>query len=162
TADGGLAMMVPELEVVNLSDGRVRWTRPDGVPGVAAIAVSGASVLGAGNGRLASYDVQTGKVRGTEAPTPIHLATSRGGLGLAADAGLVYWTGVEQPTASRPGTPVLLGIGSVNGQLKWRFTPTPAVSVKILGPGLVSVESGNGVTWLDDLSPVTGRLRWQL
>ena len=82
--------------------------------------------------------------------------------GLEADAGLVYLTGVEQPTASGPGTPVLLGINAVNGHLKWRFTPTPALSVKILGPGLVSVESGNGVTRLDDLSQVTGRLRWHL
>jgi len=161
TADGGLAMMDPWLEVVNLSDGRVRWTRP-GPPGVAAIAVSGASVLVARNGRLTSYDDQTGKVRWTEALAPIQLATSPGELGLEADAGLVYLTGVEQPTASGPGTPVLLGINAVNGQLKWRFTPTPAMSVKILGPGLVSVESGNGVTRLDDLSPVTGRLRWHL
>src|SRR6185437_12252331 len=37
--------MAPELEVVNLCDGRLRWTRGDGVPGVAAMAVSGASVL---------------------------------------------------------------------------------------------------------------------
>jgi outer membrane protein assembly factor BamB len=157
TADGGLAMF-PELQVVNLSDGRVRWTRPDGV---AAMAVSGTSVLVAGNGRLTSYDDQTGKVRWTEALTPIQLAATPGELGLEADAGLAYLTGV-QPAATGPGTPVLLGINAVNGQLKWRFTPAPAVSVKTLGPGLVSVESGNGITWLDDLSPATGRLRWRL
>jgi outer membrane protein assembly factor BamB len=161
TADGGLAMMVPEPEVVNLSDGRVRWNRPDGVPGAAAMAASGVSVLVAGNGRLTSYGDRTGKVRWTEALTPIQLATSPGELGLTADADLVYLTGVERPTASGPRTPVLLGINAVNGQVKWRFTPTPAVSVKILGPGLVSAESGNGVTWLDDLSPVTGRPRWR-
>jgi outer membrane protein assembly factor BamB len=156
TADGGLAM-VP-LEVVNLSDGRVRWTRP---VGVAAMAVTGASVLAAGNGRLTSYDDQTGKVRWTEALTPIQLAASPGEPGLEAGAGLAYLTGVQQPAATGPGTPVLLGINAVNGQLKWRFTHTPAVSVKTLGPGLVSVDSGNGITWLDDLSPATGRLRWQ-
>ena len=115
-----------------------------------------------GNGRLTSYDDQTGKVRWTEAPTPVRLAASPGELQLEADAGRVYLTGVQQSAASRPGTPVLLGINAVNGQLKWRFSPTTAASVKIPCPGLVSVESGNGVTWLDDLSPVTGRLRWQL
>jgi outer membrane protein assembly factor BamB len=118
--------------------------------------------LVARNGRLTSYDDQTGKVRWTKALTAIRLATSPGDLELAAGAGLVYLTGMEHPAASGPGTPVLLGINAMNGQLKWRFTPTPAVSVKILGPGLVSAESGTGVTWLDDLSPVTGRLRWRL
>jgi outer membrane protein assembly factor BamB len=175
TADGGLAMMVPNLEVVNLSDGRVRWTRPDGVPVVpagtvqSAIAVSGGAVLLAANGRLTSYDDQTGKVRWTNAltsllnTTPIELAASPGPLGLKADAGLVYLTDMlQQPGAIGPVTPVLLGINAVNGQLKWRFTLASEESATIVGPGLVSAESDDGVLSLDDLSPVNGQLRWQL
>lgn len=169
TADGGLAVEDDGFEVVNLSDGRVRWSAQ---VGVAAMAVSGASVLAAGSGWLTSYDDQTGKVRWTEALRPIRLAIiagdlgptgAAGDLGLAADAGLVYLSGVQQlPTtrASYP-TPVLLGISAVNGKVKWRFSPTPAEGVTVLGPGLLSVESDDG-RWLEDLNPVTGRPRWQL
>ena len=50
------------VQVMNLSDGRVRWTRPADLPPgqfaaqtrFTAMAVSGASVLLAGNGRLTS------------------------------------------------------------------------------------------------------------
>jgi len=163
TADGGLAVMDDGFKVVNLSDGRVRWSAP---VGVATMAVSGAAVLVAGSGWLTSYDDRSGKVWWAEALRPIRLAiiAGAGELGLAADAGLVYLTGVQQlPTAEGgSSTPVVLGISALNGQVKWRFTPALAVSAKILGPGLVSAESDSGVTWLDDLSPVTGRLRWQL
>jgi outer membrane protein assembly factor BamB len=169
TADGGLAVEDDGFEVVNLSDGRVRWSAP---VGVAALAVSGASVLAAGSGWLTSYDDQTGKVRWTEALRPIRLAIIAGDLGptgaaydlgLAADDGLVYLSGVRRlPTtnASYP-TPVVLGISAVNGKVKWRYSPTPAVSVTVLGPGLLSVESNDG-SWLDNLNPATGRPRWQL
>jgi len=169
TADGGLAVEDDGFEVVNLSDGRVRWSAP---AGVAAMAVSGASVLVAGSGWLTSYDDQTGKVRWTEALRPIRLAIiagdlgpagAAGDLGLAADAGLVYLSGVQQlPTtkASYP-APVLFGISAVNGKVKWRFSPPAAVGVTVLGPGLLSVQSDDG-RWLEDLNPVTGRPRWQL
>ncbi len=175
TADGGLAMtssgVDDMVQVVNLSDGRVRWARlTDSAPGqfpvpttLTAMAVSGASVLLAGNGRLTSYDDVTGKVRWSETLTPIKLETSPGELGLAAEAGLAYLTGVQQrPADGAFEIPVLLGLNAVNGQVKWQFTPASAQSVKVLGPGLISVESDNGVTGLDDLSPVTGRARWQL
>jgi outer membrane protein assembly factor BamB len=56
----------------------------------------------------------------------------------------------------------VLGINAVNGQLKWRFTPASAQSAMIVGPGLVSADSDDGVPSLYDLSPVTGQLRWQL
>jgi outer membrane protein assembly factor BamB len=162
TADGGLAVIDDGLEVMNLSDGRGRWSAPAG----AALAVSGASVLVAGSGTLTSYDDRTGKIRWTEALTPIRLAiiAGPGELGLAADAGLVYLSGVQQLPTTKGGfaTPVVLGISALNGQVKWRFTPTLAVSTQIPGPGLVSAESSSAYTWLDDLSPVTGRLRWQL
>jgi outer membrane protein assembly factor BamB len=168
-ADGGLAVEDDGFEVVNLSDGRVRWSAP---VVVAAMAVSGGSVLTAGSGWLTSYDDKTGKVRWTEALRPIRLAIIAGGLGptgaaydlgLTAGAGLVYLSGVQRlPTtkASYP-TPVVLGISAVNGKVKWRYIPTPAVTVTVLGPGLLSVESDDD-RWLEDLNPVTGRPRWQL
>jgi outer membrane protein assembly factor BamB len=169
TADGGLAVVADGLEVFNLSDGRVRWAGPAG-----AIAVSGTSVLAAGGTTLTSYDDRTGKVRWTEALTPIQWATSPGELGLEADAGLVYLTGVQQqPPPGEFGTPVVLGINAANGHVKWRFTPTAAWSADVVGPGLVNVEADEdcgpdsagcreSVSRLDDLSPVTGRIRWQM
>jgi outer membrane protein assembly factor BamB len=168
TADGGLAVEDDGFEVVNLSDGRVRWSAP---VGVATMAVSGASVLAAGSGWLTSYDDRTGKVRWTEALRPIRLAIIAGGLGptgaagdlgLAADAGLVYLSGVQQlPARGSYPTPVVLGISTVNGKVKWRCSPTTAVGVTVLGPGLLSVESHDRA-WLEGLNPATGRPRWQL
>lgn len=73
TADGGLAVNVDredgvlELEVVDLSSGRVRWTRPVGSDDVPPVTVGGGAVLFAANSQLTSYDDQTGQVRWTEA-----------------------------------------------------------------------------------------------
>jgi outer membrane protein assembly factor BamB len=174
TADGGLVMAVPALEVVNLSDGRVRWTRPDAVPAVLTgpvqpgtpptMAVSGASVLVAGTTRLTSYDDQTGKVLWSDALTSLLNTTAvrlraSPGVGLWAEAGLAYLTRVQQPNGLF--TVVVVGINAVNGQFKRRFGPIAAQSVNVLGPGLVSLESDLGMYWLDDFSPVTGRLRWR-
>jgi outer membrane protein assembly factor BamB len=169
TADGGLAMMFPSdtgdmIQVVNLSDGSFRWSGmaeapPDATPSP-AIAATGGSVLVAGDGRLTSYGDQTGEVRWAEALPPIQ--PPLGGLWLAADADRVYLAGVQQSAADGPGTAVLLGVNPVNGRIEWRFTSAPATTIQILGPGLVSLETGEGVTWLDDLNPVTGRLRWRV
>jgi outer membrane protein assembly factor BamB len=171
TADGGLAMMFPSaagdmLQVLNASDGSFRWSAMADLPPdqtqSTAMAASGTTVLLAGDGHLTSYDDQTGEVRWTDALTSIQPPDSPGGLWLAADAGRVYLAGLRQPAAGGQGTAVVLGINPVNGRVEWRFTSAPATTIGLLGPGLVSAETGEGVTWLADLSPATGRLRWRL
>jgi outer membrane protein assembly factor BamB len=162
TADGGMAILRGNgtLEVVGLSSGRVRWTRPDVY--AAATPVAGGAVLVAANGRLTSYDDRTGQVRWIEALMPMHLASVASRLSLAA-AGLVYLTGVQQ-LADGQWTPVLLGISAADGRLKWRFVPSaPEGSLDAYAPGLVSVTSSSGTTtWQDALDPATGRVRWQI
>lgn len=82
TADGGLAVTVDrrdgvlELEVVELSNGCVRWTRPVDSDAVPPVAVGGGAVLFAGgadggaNSSLTIYDDRTGQVRWTDALSP--------------------------------------------------------------------------------------------
>ena len=171
TADGGLATVRWDgmLELVDLSSGRARWTRPfppGPVTGPAdpAMAVAGDAVLVAVNGRLTSYDDQTGQIRWTEPLMPIELAAGKPELGLQASAGLVYLTGVQQLAVGQS-TPVLLGISAADGRVKWRFVPSPPEgTLDVYAAGLMSVtsESDSGGTWQDELDPATGRVRWQV
>jgi outer membrane protein assembly factor BamB len=167
TADGGLATVRWDgmLELVDLSSGRVRWTRPFPPspvtgPADAPMAVAGGAVLVAVNGRLTSYDDQTGQVRWTEPLMPIQLAAGTAVLSLQATAGLVYLTGWQQ-RAGGQSTLVLLGISAADGRVKWRFVPSPPGSLDAHAPGLISVTSSSGGTWQDELDPATGRVRWQ-
>lgn len=172
TADAGLAMVGTDglLQVVNLADGRVRWRRPLVLPPdpattdlQRAMAVAPGMVLFAVNGRLTSYDDQTGHVRWTEALMPIHLAEGPGELNLQVHAGLVYLTAVQRRTLER-WTPVLLGISALNGRVKWRFVASPqdALDDYAYAPGLVYVTSNSGGSRLYHLDPATGRVRWSV
>jgi outer membrane protein assembly factor BamB len=163
TADGGLAIISWDgtLEVVDLSSGRVRWSRPDVYPpdlgqsNPPPMAVGGGAVLFVVNGQLTSYDDRTGQIRWTDALTMPIL------LGLYAAAGLVYVTGAQLLLAGEEVTPALLGISAAGGRVKWRFAPAGAQSLGAYAPGLVSVTSSSGGTWQDELDPATGRVRWQ-
>jgi outer membrane protein assembly factor BamB len=156
------------IEVVDLSSGRVRWTRPAGYPpgfGVTyplPMAVANGSVLFAVNGRLTSYNDRTGQTRWTDALMAIRLAASLGTLGVQAGAGLVYLTGVAPQGASGQSAQVLLGISVADGHVKWQFASSPPRTLGIYAPGLVSVTSGSGGTRQDELDPATGRVRWQV
>jgi outer membrane protein assembly factor BamB len=161
TADGGLAIVRGDgtLEVVDLSSGRVRWTRPPGPdPGAAAtsLAVAGGALLVAVNGRLTSYDDQTGQVRWADQLMPAQLAGSMSAPGLQVSAGLVYLT-----MTWAQGTQVL-GISAADGRVEWRFAPVGVQSLNAYAPGLVSVISDSGNAWQDELDPATGRVRWQV
>ena len=172
TADGGLAMVGADgvLQVVNLSDGRVRWRRPAVLPPdpattdmQRAMAVAPGMVLLAVNGRLISYDDQTGQVRWTEALMPIQLAEGSSELNLQVHAGLVYLTAVQRRTLEQ-WTPVLLGISALNGRVKWRFVASPqdALDAYAYASGLVYVTSNSGGSWLYHLDPATGRMHWRV
>jgi outer membrane protein assembly factor BamB len=163
TADGGLAITadqdgVLELEVVELSTGRVRWTRPVDSDLVPPVAVGGAVLFAGGadgdaNSSLTSYDDRTGQVRWTEALKP-GIDTQPP---LQAYAGLVYLTAEVLQAAGGSPTWVLLGISTADGRVKWRFSSSRPASLDVFAPGLVSVG-----TSLDELDPATGRVRWHV
>jgi outer membrane protein assembly factor BamB len=167
TADGGLAMAVDqdgvlELEVVDLSSGRVRWTRRVDSDAVPPMAVGGGAVLFAGgadgdaNSSLTSYDDRTGQVRWTEALSPWIQPP------LQESAGLVYLT-AELPQRGIGLPPlVVLGISAADGRVKWRFTPGQQASLDVYAPGLMSVTTTYHGTSQDELDPATGRVRWHV
>jgi outer membrane protein assembly factor BamB len=168
TADGGLAIIRLDdtLEVVDLSSGRVRWTRPAGYPpdtlqdSPAPMAVADGAVLFDVNGQLTSYDDRTGRIRWTEAPMPLQLANDAGiAPVLQASAGLVYATGMQQ--SGVPWAQVLLGISVADGRVKWRIVAGPQETVSAYAPGLMSVTSSSGRAWQDEFDPATGRVRWR-
>jgi outer membrane protein assembly factor BamB len=163
TADGGLAILRVDgtLEVVELSSGRVRWTRPVGYPGLYPVpmAVSRGAVLLGRNGKLTSYDDRTGQIRWTDALMHVLLAPN---LGLQAARGLLYLTGGVLHLAGGHWTPVLLGISAADGHVKWRFAPSPPETLWVYAPGLMAVTSSSGGTWQDELDPASGRVRWQV
>jgi hypothetical protein len=170
TADGGLAMVRADgkLQVVDLSGGRVRWARPAGFPADPAsgntqwaMAVANGTLLVAVNGRLTSYDDQTGQVRWTEALMPIALAVGVNELNLQVYAGLIYLTGVQQSTSVQ-WTPVVLGISAVNGRVQWQFVASPGDALEAVGTGLVYTTTNSGGAWLYDLDLGTGRVRWRV
>jgi outer membrane protein assembly factor BamB len=168
TADGGLAIAVARgngvLEVVDLSSGRVRWTRPVGSTGDAPpMAVGGGAVVFAANSQLTSYDDRTGQVRWTEA-----LAGPPDEVVWQASAGLVYLTGSASLGAGQ-GAQALFGISAADGRVQWqivfRFAHTaPPASLDPYAPGLMSVttSSYSGGTSQDELDPATGRVRWHV
>ena len=170
TADGGMAILREDntLEVVDLSSGRVRWTRPAGYPPDSGqsdpppMAVAGGAVLFAVNGKLTSYDDRTGQILWTDSLMPIVVAAVMGGLSLQAAAGLVYLTGGVLHLAGGRSTPVLLGISAADGRVKWRFAPSPPETLTNYAAGLISITSSSGGTWQDELDPATGRVRWQV
>src|SRR5215468_5674289 len=110
TTDGGLAIDVSRgdgvLEVVDLSSGRVRWTRPiDGTELLPVAVGGGAVVFAASNSKLTSYDDRTGQVRWTLPLSWISLDHS----GLYA-SGMLYLTGQIQQSAGGQLRQMLLAI----------------------------------------------------
>lgn len=168
TADGGLAIFCGNdtLEVVDLSSGRVRWTRPAGYPpdsdqsSPPPVAVADGAVVSEVNGQLTSYDDRTGRIRWTDALMPLQLAADASiAPGLQASAGLVCVTGVQQ--SGVPWAQVLLGISAADGRVKWRFVASPQETLWAYAPGLMSVTSSSGGAWQDEFDPATGRVRWR-
>ncbi|HEX4094519.1 MAG TPA: PQQ-binding-like beta-propeller repeat protein [Trebonia sp.] len=172
TADGGLALLRADdtLEVVNLSSGRVRWTRLAGYPPGSnqvyppPLTVAAGAVVLAADGTLTSYDDRTGRTRWADALPGSALAAGVGDLNLLAAAGLVSLTGALPGAGDDDGHPVqaLFGISAADGRVRWKLAASPAEALWAYAPGLMSVGSGaGGATWQDDLDPATGRIRWR-
>jgi outer membrane protein assembly factor BamB len=167
-ADGGLAILRSDdtLEVVDLSTGRVRWTRPAGYPPDSGqvypptMAAADGAVLFVVNGELTSYDDRTGQIRWTDTLQAILMGAAVGELGLVASAGLVYLTGAQLLPGWHP-APLLLGISAADGRVKWRLAASPRETLWVYAAGLMYFTSSSGGVWQEELDPATGRVRWR-
>jgi outer membrane protein assembly factor BamB len=153
TADGGLAMVTTAglLQVVNLTDGTIRWRRTVGAS--PALTAAGQLVIFGVNGRLTGYDDRTGQPR-----------WSTGGLPdsptVQVAAGLV----LVMSNTQGPGiTTALAAVVPGTGRIAWRFDPGTPVTVLSAAP---DPRTGLTVATYDPrrlylLDPRTGRPRWQ-
>jgi outer membrane protein assembly factor BamB len=151
TADGGLAMITTAgvLQVVNLSDGRIRWRRTVGAS--AALSAAGQLVIFSVNGRLTGYDDRTGQPRWTTGELPGQPTIQMAG-------GLVLVTS----NAQGPGiTTALTAVRSATGRVAWRFDTGEPLTVLSAGPAGLAVAAYvfNRRLYLLDLR--TGRPLWQ-
>ncbi|HEY6501657.1 MAG TPA: PQQ-binding-like beta-propeller repeat protein, partial [Streptosporangiaceae bacterium] len=135
TAGGGLAMVVSGqgIQVVNLTDGRVRWQRR--ITASPALTAAGGVVIYGLNGRLTGYDARTGRPRWTiPVGVPQYPAVQVAG-------GLV----LVNSNATGPSIPnTLTAVIPATGRVAWRFDPpTPATD-----PGApVTVLSAGPAAW---------------
>ena len=142
THDGGLAWVRAEgqLQVVDLTTGKVRWSARQGTPAQIALqfpqlVASGARVYYLAAGRLSAYDTLTGAAAWSVHQMPVHTT-----LEVSAGAVLLNggWTGDPY------------GIGAVDlasGATRWRFTsPTSlALLAGAFGHVAVAAESGTAL-----------------
>ena len=151
TGDGGLAMIRSDgvLQVVSLTDGKVRWARFAGRwPALAAAA--GVVMFGMGE-RLTGYDARTGQVRWTLSGLPGQTQVQvLAGLGLVTSNG----SGPYTQTA-------LAAVDPATGRAEWRFDPGSAVTVLADGPAGLAVATYGPARRLYLLDPRTGRPRWR-
>lgn len=167
TADGGLAMVVPDgtLEVADLATGRLRWAHsltgampsgPQPTPQAVNANVSpapaavGPVVVEGSGGQVFGYDSRTGALRWTAAGMPAAPL-------LTAAAGLVLMTS----SAMGPGMPTaVVALSAATGRVAWRFDAGVPAWVEGSGPaGILLATNGPGFLYLAD--PATGRVRWR-
>jgi outer membrane protein assembly factor BamB len=75
----------------------------------------------------------------------------------------VYLTGEVEQGAVGQWAQMLLGISAADGRVQWRFAHSPAGSLDLYAPGLMSVTtSAYSGTSQDELDPATGRVRWKV
>jgi len=129
TGDGGLAMIRSDgvLQVVSLTDGKVRWARFAGR--WPALAAAAGVVMFAMGERLTGYDARTGQIRWTLSGLPGQTQVQvLAGLGLVTSNG----SGPYTQTA-------LAAVDPATGRAQWRFDPGSAVTVLADGPAGLAV-----------------------
>ena len=150
TTDGGLAWLRSggRLQVVNLANGRIRWTvelTNEAIP----VAADGLVFVGQ-NGVVSAYDDLTGRRRWSISGLPqLPVAQTVAGLILVTDG----IQGGDNPT-------VLTAIDPLSGHVAWRFDPGAAVTVLTAGPAGLAVDTGVPRDFYL-LAPRTGRILWQ-
>jgi outer membrane protein assembly factor BamB len=151
TPDGGLALVTfgGTPEVVNLSDGTLRWAGPRS-PSALTTAAGVAIVVRAG--QATGYDERTGRAIWTVSGLPFQ-AHARLADGLVIVTAGLYQDG--EPTA-------MTAIVPRSGRVAWRFDPGTWLSLDGAAPAglLASDYSAPGKQYL--VNPVTGRPRWQV
>lgn len=150
TADGGLAILGTNgvLQVVDLGDGRVRWSRFAGRwPGLAA--ADGVVMFAMGE-RLTGYDDRTGTIRWKLSGLP-------GQTQVQAMAGLALVTSNGSGPFTRT---ALVAVDPANGRIAWQFDPGPAVTPLSAGPAGLAAATYVPARRFYLLDPRTGRPRW--
>ena len=143
------------IQVVNLTDGRVRWQRR--IAASPALTAVGGVVIYGLNGHLTGYDSRTGRPRWVIAP------------GMSPDPAFQLLGGLLLVTSNSAGPSIPNAVTAVvpaTGHVAWRFHPfTPATdpgaqaSVLSAGPGGLAVATYDPRRlYLLDLR--TGRPRW--
>jgi outer membrane protein assembly factor BamB len=158
TGDGGLAMIrgYATLMVVNLVNGRVRWTR---TAGHVAPAVVGGVVVAAvparypqPHGAVMGFDAKTGRLLWTRHDMP-----EQPSLAVAGEHVVVY----DASQAVSPPVPLwpVTALSPATGRTLWRTAISQPVYMVLPGPsGLAVTTFSKSRLYL--INPVTGHVRW--
>jgi outer membrane protein assembly factor BamB len=152
TSDGGLAIVRSDgvVQVVSMSEGRVRWSRHLGRS--AALATAGRLVLYVTGSRLQAFNDRTGRF-GWALP------------GMPPDPQLQVVGGLTLVISGEqgPGIPTTLtAIRAPAGRIAWRFDPGMPVTVLSAGPAGLAVATYVPDRRLYLLDTRTGRVRWRV
>ncbi|BEP14492.1 hypothetical protein acdb102_28030 [Acidothermaceae bacterium B102] len=139
THDGGLAWVRADgqLQVVDLTTGKVRWSARQGTAAQIALqfpqlVATGPNVYYLAAGRLSAYSTATGAVAWSVHQMPVHTT-------IAVSAGMVLLNG------GWAGDPY--GIGAINlttGAAQWRFTSPTSLALLAGGFGHIAVAAESG------------------
>lgn len=151
TPDGGLALVTfsGTPEVVNLSDGTLRWAGP---PSPSALTTAAGMAIVVRAAQATGYDERTGRAIWTVAGLPFQAHAQLADGLVIVTAGL-YQDG--EPTA-------MTAIAPRSGRVAWRFDPGTWLTLDGAGPAglLASDYLAPSKQYL--LNPVTGRPHWQV
>jgi outer membrane protein assembly factor BamB len=158
TADGGLAWVRADgqLQVVDLTSGKVRWSQRQGTPTQIGaqfpqLETLGAQVFYLAAGRLSAYNDKTGAVAWSEHKMPVHTSLDVAAGDLLLNGG---W----------PSAPFAIGaVDPVHGATSWTYASPVALTLLAGGSGRIAVAAETGPLPLHEfmLDAQTGLVDWQ-
>jgi outer membrane protein assembly factor BamB len=151
TPDGGLAFVGAggHLQVVNLSDGKVRWSRHVGSE--TSLGAADGLVMAASNGRMQAFGQRTGRIQWMRSGLPaLPVVQVQSGLALVL-------SNAQGPSIST----ALVAVRPTTGRVAWRFDPRMPVTVLSSGPAGLAVATYVPDRRLYLLDPSTGHPRWR-
>jgi outer membrane protein assembly factor BamB len=151
TTDGGLAWMRSDgaLQVIDLADGRIRWSLSEGRQAVPI--TSNGIVLTGRNGVLTAWNDETGRRQWT---LPGFLLQQSDAV---VDHLVLVTSSVVQPSL----TTALTAVDPRTGRVVWRFDPGTGLAVLSAGPAGIAVATYVPDRRLYLLDPQNGIVQWQ-
>jgi outer membrane protein assembly factor BamB len=151
TTDGGLAWMRTngDLQVVDLADGRIRWSLSEGRQAIPI--TSNGIVLTGRNGVLTAWNDETGRRQWTLPGFPLQQSDE------VVDHLVLVTSSVVQPSL----TTALTAVDPRTGRIVWHFDPGTALAVLSAGPAGVAVATYVPDRRLYLLDPQNGIVQWQ-